>query len=299
MISNRLVGRLAAALWGLGGLLIVATSALPSASGANRLGLALVGLGAVAVGGIVWWLPWERWPRMRTAWFVPSAFLLVALANVYSANEPFRYGLFFIVIFLWLGLALPWRANLLAIPCFLTAYLLPLAAAGQLTLLAFTTAGFALALGLLVGGTVTWVTQQLSRAQLALRQREERFRALIQHVSDAVAIQEADGTVRYISPAVETLTGYSPDEVIATRDTAWVHADDRERYARFQREMVEANDRGPTLEFRYHHADGSQHVMEMIGSNQLANPSIAGIVVTSRDITDRVQAEAVQRALAA
>ena len=299
VISNHLAGQLAAALWGLGGLLMVATGVLPDGTGPNRLGMALVGLLAFGIGAVVWRLPWERWPRTRTAWFVPPAFLLVALDNIYSANEPLRYGLFFVVIFLGLGLVLSWRACLLAIPLFLAAYLVPLASTGRLNAGALSAAGFTLAISLLVGGTVAWVTQQLARAQAAVRQREERFRALIQHVSDIVAIHEVDGGVRFISPAVAAITGYSPEEVVIPHDRSWVHPDDRARYAAFMVELAGAAGTSPTLEFRYRHADGSWRVMEMVGNNQLANPSIAGIVVTGRDVTDRVQAGAMQRELAA
>jgi len=135
-------------------------------------------------------------------------------------------------------------------------------------------------------------------AEAAVRANGERLEALLQHVSEAIAIQEADGTVRYISGAVETITGYRPEEVVVPHDTAWVHPADRARYERFTRELATTTDTDPTLEFRYRHADGSWRVMEMIGNNQLANPAIAGIVTTSRDITSRVQAEAVQRELA-
>ncbi|HUY99734.1 MAG TPA: hypothetical protein VMU89_05250, partial [Thermomicrobiaceae bacterium] len=62
VISNRLAGQLAAALWGLGGLLMVATGVLPDGPGPNRLGMALVGVLALGIGAVVWRLPWERWP---------------------------------------------------------------------------------------------------------------------------------------------------------------------------------------------------------------------------------------------
>ncbi len=135
-------------------------------------------------------------------------------------------------------------------------------------------------------------------AEAALHRSEERFRALIQNVSDTIAIHEPNGTVRYISTTVEELSGYSPDEIEHTRQIDWIHPDDRDRYLDFLRRTAEVTDEMPMVEFRYQHGDGSQRVMEMIGNNQMANPAIEGLVVTSREITERIQAESLQRQLA-
>ncbi|MGA7671274.1 MAG: EAL domain-containing protein, partial [Nitrolancea sp.] len=136
-------------------------------------------------------------------------------------------------------------------------------------------------------------------AEDAVRRSEERFRALIQNVSDTIAIHEVDGTLRYISTTVEGMSGYHPDEIEHTNQTEWIHPDDRDRYLEFMRRTADATDDITTVEFRYQHADGSERVMEMVGNNQLKNPAIEGLVVTSRDVTAHIQAEVVQRQLAA
>src|SRR5439155_9313807 len=51
-------------------------------------------------------------------------------------------------------------------------------------------------------------------AETALRQSEQRFRALVQHANDLIVITRADGTVQYESPAVARLLGYPSDSVI-------------------------------------------------------------------------------------
>ncbi len=135
-------------------------------------------------------------------------------------------------------------------------------------------------------------------AEAAVHRSEERFRALIQNVSDTIAIHDADGTLRYISTTVENLSGYSPGEIERTLQLDWIHPDDRDRYLDFLRRTAESTGEMPTVEFRYQHSDGSERVMEMIGNNQLANPAIEGLVVTSREITERIQAESLQRQLA-
>src|SRR5256885_5996418 len=51
------------------------------------------------------------------------------------------------------------------------------------------------------------------RAEQAVRESEERFRSLIQNASDIVTILDADGTIRYKSPAVERILGYKSEEI--------------------------------------------------------------------------------------
>ena len=58
---------------------------------------------------------------------------------------------------------------------------------------------------------------------------EERFRSLVQYSSDIITILDADGTIRYASPAVEEILGYKPEEQIGTNAFGTVHPDDRDR----------------------------------------------------------------------
>ena len=51
-------------------------------------------------------------------------------------------------------------------------------------------------------------------------------------------------------------------------------------------------DRTVTLEFRFRHRDGSWRYLEAVGQSRLDDPEIAGVVVNSRDVSDRKQAEA-------
>src|ERR687897_195651 len=62
-----------------------------------------------------------------------------------------------------------------------------------------------------------------------LKESEERFRSLVQNTSDIITILEPDATVRYISPALERVMGYKPQEQIGTNAFGSVHPDDRER----------------------------------------------------------------------
>ncbi|MDP9372635.1 MAG: PAS domain S-box protein, partial [Chloroflexota bacterium] len=128
------------------------------------------------------------------------------------------------------------------------------------------------------------------QADEALRHSEERFRALVQHASDLIIIRDRDGTLRYISPAAERLLGYRPEELIGRNRAELVHPDDLAamagHIARLTREPVEPR----PLEYRLRHRDGSWRWVEGTATNLLDEPSVRGIVVNCRDITERKRA---------
>jgi PAS domain S-box-containing protein len=129
------------------------------------------------------------------------------------------------------------------------------------------------------------------RAQEALQQREARFRALIEHAHDIITILAQDGTIRYESPAIERVLGFGQAELVGRNGFDFVHPEDRPAVWQTFVELVgRPGATAPTL-FRFRHADGSWRWLEAIGYNLLADPAVAGVVVNSRDATERQQAE--------
>ena len=139
-------------------------------------------------------------------------------------------------------------------------------------------------------GTVHDVTER-RRTEEVLRQSEERFRAMIQNASDIVTILEADGTIRYESPAIERVLGYTPEELVGTNAFDHVHPDDLEAVMLAFAEALEKGSPTASAEMRFRHKDGSWRYFEAVGSNLLGEPAIRGLVVNSRDVTERKQYE--------
>jgi PAS domain S-box-containing protein len=77
-------------------------------------------------------------------------------------------------------------------------------------------------------GVIRDVTER-KEAENVVKESEGRLRALLQNTSDIITLLEADGTVRYVSPAVERVTGYRPEMQIGTNAFGSVHPDDREQ----------------------------------------------------------------------
>ena len=129
-------------------------------------------------------------------------------------------------------------------------------------------------------------------AEVALRESEERFRALTTNASDLVLILEADGTIRYESQAVERILGYKPEERVGKKAFELIHPDDTEHVTRAFAEYLKTPGIKPPVEYRTLARDGTWHYFEAVGNNLLHDPTIKGIVVNSRDITERKRSEA-------
>ena len=135
------------------------------------------------------------------------------------------------------------------------------------------------------------VRAERARAVEALRRSEAYFRALTENALDIVTVIDRENRIRYESPAVERVLGYRPDELLGRSAIDLVHPDDARAVAR----MIDARRDVPrataSLEFRFRHRDGSWRILEAIGRNLLDDPTVGGIVVNSRDITERRRAE--------
>ena len=169
-----LFGRLAAVFYMGSGLLGLVTLPLP-APGLNRAATALISAAALVAGVAIWFAPWGSWPRRASLWVVPPGFALIALANTFGGSDLHTYGVFFVVAFVWIGLAQPPRASLLMAPLAAAAYTLPLlalpgdAAAGAAS--AATTVGVCV----LVGEGIAWGVTRLEQIEAALYR--ERYRS--------------------------------------------------------------------------------------------------------------------------
>ena len=129
------------------------------------------------------------------------------------------------------------------------------------------------------------------QAERALRESEERFRQLVQHTSDLIAVVDALGVVRYVSPSVGPLLARTPEEVEGASFLALLHPADGRRTRVLLHRAAARPGPFPRLEFRLRHADGHYVFVEAAGTNQMDDPVVAGIVVNVRDVTEQKRAE--------
>ncbi len=148
----------------------------------------------------------------------------------------------------------------------------------------------ALVLGV-VASRIHLFTARMERAEAEVAARERRFRTLVARSSDATFVVDHDGLVVYQSSSATHLLGVDDDALLGTRATDLVHPDDRERVAREAAELLAAGGRG-LIECRLRRRDGRYVDVESNCHDLSADPEIGGVVVNTRDVTERKQLEA-------
>lgn len=121
---------------------------------------------------------------------------------------------------------------------------------------------------------------------------EACFRALVHHLPEIVVICEADGTIRYHNAAVAPLLGYGPAEVVGTAITTFLHPHDRPALRAIATVLRRRSGGHLTSELRVRHRDGAWHLLEVVVTDRLDDPSVRGLVVLARDRTERRRREA-------
>ncbi len=130
------------------------------------------------------------------------------------------------------------------------------------------------------------ITEQ-KEAEEALRESEEYFRRLIENGQDLIQLIDADGKTTYVSPSVERLTGFTPEEMVGSVAESGLHRDDLARTLDILARAVAEPGTTHTAEYRIRHKDGSWRVFEGYGRTFSPTSADEGVVVNARDITER------------
>ena len=125
----------------------------------------------------------------------------------------------------------------------------------------------------------------------AVRLSERRFRKLVQNSSDITLIVDRDEVVQWISPAVERVLGYRPEEVMGLHATDLIHRDDVDEARRRVDVILEGGTFAQSLTVRVRHADGSWRWVGVVATDLIDDPDVGGVLLNVRDISSRVAAQ--------
>lgn len=124
-------------------------------------------------------------------------------------------------------------------------------------------------------------------AARALRESQSRWSAVANRSSDVAMFFEADGTIRWVSPAVHEVFGRDPADLVGTTGFDLVHPDDLEYVmTEFLTGLTYTGDH-VTVEFRVVDSDGRVRWVEEVATNLLDDPDVGFIVANVRDVTER------------
>ena len=166
--------RQAGLLFGAAGFLTIVNNYVPGSEYLDEAFLTVVGLLCLAVGALLPFLPWRRWPARATLAITPFAFALIAVANDRGGVSTYSYAPFFIIVFMWVGLHHRPGTSFLLAPLAMAAYMVPGLAAADAPDGALSSVTIAIPACVLIGETVARTVSRLRRTEeelsrLALR----------------------------------------------------------------------------------------------------------------------------------
>ena len=127
--------------------------------------------------------------------------------------------------------------------------------------------------------------------QEEIQRRKQDFRRLTELSSDVIAVLSAEGVFRYASPSVTQLLGYKPERLVEHSAFDLLHPEDK-LVARDVLQRLRSDEQTlAELEVRARHQSGEWRVVEVVGRNLLNDPSVAGIILNVRDVTERKRAQ--------
>lgn len=122
-------------------------------------------------------------------------------------------------------------------------------------------------------------------------ENEKRFKALIANSTEGIAIIDVDGKIQEISPSGKRIFGLNPNDNISRFEENIIHNEDIEAIYQTFATVIKNPSFSPTSSFRYFKPTGEEIWIETNFNNQLNEPSINGIILNFRDITERKKTE--------
>jgi diguanylate cyclase (GGDEF)-like protein/PAS domain S-box-containing protein len=145
-------------------------------------------------------------------------------------------------------------------------------------------------IGLGVLGAIVAVAMGLFLRRMGAS-RSAQFRSLVHNASDLITVVDADGAIRYQTPSAERLVGAGADDLIGSPYLELVEASDESHVRGLLADLAGSPGATATAEYRLCHRDGSARFVESIVSSLIEDPTVRGLVLNTRDVTDRKMLE--------
>jgi len=120
---------------------------------------------------------------------------------------------------------------------------------------------------------------------------EQRFRALIENISDAIVLNGRDSSILYQSPSATRILGYEPEERKGKFGIDYVHPDYRETFTELYKKLELIPGKPFSFQYRFLHKNGKYIWLEGFVTNLLHDPNVMAYVENYRDISDRKDSE--------
>jgi diguanylate cyclase (GGDEF)-like protein/PAS domain S-box-containing protein len=124
------------------------------------------------------------------------------------------------------------------------------------------------------------------RGSLQRRRAQQRFEALFQHAPDLVSVLDARGKIAFSSPSAAAILGFEIGGLVGSSVFDLVHPEDQEHMRGQFGALLGTRDSVLRLQCRVRSGAGEYRWFEFTASNQMHNPSLDGVVINARDISE-------------
>ncbi len=204
-LSQRLVARYFAALLATSGVVSALVHPLPNLTEMSAMARSAITLTCLVGGFLIWFAPWQRWPRW-SLFFLPAVGLGVkAWANLLGGLGPYSYSIHFVLVYVWMGIALPRGAPLAYAPLLVVAYALPLALQGdprQVASVAMVTP-----ICVIIGESVAWISNRLRSVEGIDGRHMQRMAWMVEASGQLARQDQRRGLARCIARLATELPG--------------------------------------------------------------------------------------------
>ncbi|MDY6795718.1 MAG: PAS domain S-box protein [Actinomycetota bacterium] len=125
------------------------------------------------------------------------------------------------------------------------------------------------------------------RSEEMLRQRGAYYKSLLSNSGEMIVVLDADLSFRWGSRSANRITGYGPEDIYGKVILNFIHTDDIGKVRELTKLIMEDPGVPKSVECRFRHKDGSYHFHEALVNNLLDEPAVQGIILNSRDVTER------------
>lgn len=124
---------------------------------------------------------------------------------------------------------------------------------------------------------------------------QKRLHSLLENASEVISIYDSEIKLKYQSPSVTKILGYTPEEMMNGKDMDRLTAKGEAAMKEMFDQLIEDPQTPRAIQYTYIKKDGKKIHIETTGRNLLNDPAINGIIINSQDITERKRAEKEER----
>ena len=134
------------------------------------------------------------------------------------------------------------------------------------------------------------ITEKI-KAEETIRRNELKFKSILQNLMDVVFVLDSGGLIKYVTPSVTAVLGYSEEDLASRNAFDFIHPEDIQRSRKLFEELLQNPDSSIVTDIRLKNRQETWTWVEAKGINKFTDSVIDGVIISLHDISERKQSE--------